>query len=138
MKDLCELKFFLGILKLIAELGLGGAKPASALLEHNQKLTCTDYDNFINNQRTDKDNTDTDHLLSDASQYQRLVGRLLYLTMTRTNIAFDVQTRKFVTRYLVKFGNALISWKSKKQDIVARSSAEAEFRSMASIVAELT
>ncbi|XP_018630843.2 uncharacterized mitochondrial protein AtMg00810-like [Nicotiana tomentosiformis] len=210
MKDLGELKFFLGIefarsregiimnhrkysLELIAKLGLGGAKPASAPLEHNQKLTSADYGNFINTQSTDKDNAHTDHLLPDASQYQRLVGRLVCLTMTRADIAFAVQvliqfmhkpkqshmevalrvvryiksapglglmmpsensgklrayydsdwggcvqTRKSVIGYLVKFGNALVSWKSKKQDTVARSSAKAEFRSMASVVVELT
>lgn len=38
----------------------------------------------------------------------------------------------------MKFENALVSWKSKKQDTAARSSAEAEFRSMASVVTELT
>ena len=38
----------------------------------------------------------------------------------------------------MKFGNAIVSWKSKKQETVARSSAEAEFRSMASVVAEVT
>lgn len=108
MKYLGELKFFLGIefarsreaiimnqrkyaLELIVELWLGGAKPVSAPLKHNQKLTSADYDSFINTQSTDKDNADTDHLLPDASQYQRLVGRLLYLTMTRADIAFAVQ-----------------------------------------------
>lgn len=35
------------------------------------------------------------------------------------------------------YGEALISWKFKKHEIVARSSAEAEFRSMASTAAEL-
>ena len=49
-----------------------------------------------------------------------------------------LQTRRSVTGYLVKFGNAVVSWKSKKQETVARSSAEAEFRSMASVVAEVT
>ncbi|XP_015169405.1 uncharacterized mitochondrial protein AtMg00810-like [Solanum tuberosum] len=49
-----------------------------------------------------------------------------------------LQTRRSVTGYLVKFGNAVVSWKSKKQETIARSSAEAEFRSMASVVAEVT
>lgn len=49
-----------------------------------------------------------------------------------------MQTRKSVTGYLVKFGDDVISWKSKKQETVARSSVEAKFRSMASAVTEIT
>ncbi|XP_019265473.1 PREDICTED: uncharacterized protein LOC109243038 [Nicotiana attenuata] len=49
-----------------------------------------------------------------------------------------VETRRSVTGYLVKFGNALVSWKSKKQSTFSRSSAKAEFRSMASCAAEVT
>ncbi|XP_075092389.1 uncharacterized protein LOC142172624 [Nicotiana tabacum] len=49
-----------------------------------------------------------------------------------------IQTRRSVTGYLVKFGNALISRKSKKQSTISRSSTEAEFRSMASCAAEVT
>ncbi|XP_019240444.1 PREDICTED: uncharacterized protein LOC109220427 [Nicotiana attenuata] len=192
MKDLGELKFFLGIefarsskgivmsqrkyaLELIAEMGLSGAKPAGTPLEANSSLEAEDK------------------LLADAGKYQRLIGRLLNLTMTRVDIAYVVQvlsqhmhkpkqshmeatlrvvryikgspglgllmpsgdsgklegfcdsdwggclqTRRSVTGYLVKFGDALISWKSKKQETVARSSAEAEFMSTASAVAELT
>lgn len=45
-----------------------------------------------------------------------------------------VQTRRSVTSYLVFYRDALVSWKS-KQETVARSSAEAEFRSMAYTVA---
>ena len=64
MKDLGELKFFLGIkfsrsdkgilmsqrkyaLELISESGLGGAKPACTPLEMNQKLTSVQYDKHI-------------------------------------------------------------------------------------------
>ncbi|XP_060211926.1 secreted RxLR effector protein 161-like [Lycium barbarum] len=49
-----------------------------------------------------------------------------------------LESRRSVTGYLVKLGEALISWKSKKQETVSRSSAEAEFRSMASCAAEVT
>lgn len=35
-------------------------------------------------------------------------------------------------------GNSLVSWKSKKQTTVSRSSIEAVYRSLAAIVAELT
>lgn len=42
-----------------------------------------------------------------------------------------------VTGYIVQFGGALISWKSKKQETISRSSAETKFRSMAACIAEI-
>ncbi|XP_015160754.1 uncharacterized mitochondrial protein AtMg00810-like [Solanum tuberosum] len=205
MKDLGDLKFFLGIecarssrgihmsqrkyaLERIAECGLGGARPVATPLEQNEKLTSVQFDECIKLEKKHEN-----PILQNPSRYQRLVGRLLYLTMTRPDLSFSVQvlsqymhspkeshmeealrvvryikeapdlglfmpaentsqllaycdsdwgscseTRRSVTGYLVKFGGALISWKSKKQEIVSRSSAEAEFKSMANSAAEIT
>ena len=128
----------------------------------------------------------------DKHQYQRLVGRLIYLSHTRLDIAYAVSIisrymhdprsshldavhrilrylkscpgkgilfsnhghmkvegytdadwagclddRKSTSGFCVLVGGNLVGWRSKKQSVVARSTAEAEFRAMASGICEL-
>lgn len=99
LKDLGELKYFLGIefcrshrgimmnqrkysLELISEMGLNAANPSWTPLDCNKKLTTTELDEVVG--------SSNDELLEDKGQYQRLIGKLLYLTLTRLDIAFVV------------------------------------------------
>jgi len=48
-----------------------------------------------------------------------------------------IDSRRSITSYCVFLGNFLVSWKSKRQSIVSKSSSEAEYRALASLVYEL-
>lgn len=66
-------------------MGLAGAKPVTTPMDQNQKLTTTEFDQYVPSSHEDPG-------LTDHTSYQKLIGRLLYLTTTRPDIAFVVQT----------------------------------------------
>ncbi|RVW34515.1 Retrovirus-related Pol polyprotein from transposon RE1 [Vitis vinifera] len=124
VKDLGNLKYFLGmevarsrkgivvsqrkyILDLLKETGMLGCKPIDTPMDSQKKLGI------------EKESTPV-----DKGRYQRLVGRLIYLSHTRPDIGFAVSV-----------GN-LVTWRSKKQSVIARSSAEAEYRALAQEICE--
>ncbi|RVW82645.1 Retrovirus-related Pol polyprotein from transposon RE1 [Vitis vinifera] len=192
MKNLGGLKYFLGIevarskrgiflsqrkyiLDLLTKVGLLDCKPTETPIIPNHKLG--EYPNQVP---------------TDKGRYQRLVGKLIYLSHTRPDIAYavsvvsqfmhcpsenhmsavmqilrylksspgkglrfskndhlrvegytdadwagNIMDRKSTSGYFTFVGGNLVTWRSKKQKVVALSSAEAEFRGMAKGLCEL-
>ena len=192
MKDLGNLSYFLGLeissttegyylsqakyaSELLTRAGLTDNKTCTTPLEPNSKLTPMDG-----------------IPLDDPTLYRQLVGSLVYLTVTRPDIAYavhivsqflstprsphyaavlrilryikgtlfhglhfsahsslelraysdadwagDPTDRRSTTGYCFFLGDSLISWRSKKQTVVARSSTEAEYRGLADATQEL-
>ncbi|CAH9090143.1 unnamed protein product [Cuscuta epithymum] len=192
IKDLGKLKYFLGIevarspdsfilsqrkytLDILEESGFLAGRPCSFPMEQNLKLRPDDNSPLV-----------------DVSSYRRLIGRLLYLTVTRPDIVYSVSqlsqflsnprqthldaatrvlrylkqtpgqgiflssdpdfglkgycdsdwagcpfTRRSSTGYFITIGTSPVSWRTKKQSVVSRSSAEAEYRAMAITISEI-
>ncbi|XP_057977637.1 uncharacterized mitochondrial protein AtMg00810-like [Malania oleifera] len=62
-------------LEILEEAGFLGAKPCNLPMEPNLALSEMDGE-----------------LISDPSSYRRLVGKLIYLTITRPDLAYEVHT----------------------------------------------
>ncbi|RVW77211.1 Retrovirus-related Pol polyprotein from transposon RE1 [Vitis vinifera] len=130
-KDLGETQVFLGIEIAQSSSGvvLSQRKYALDILEETGMLDCKPVDTPMD--PNVKLVPGQGEPLGDPGRYRRLVGKLNYLTITRPDISFlcnwagSPTDRRSTSGYCVFIGGNLISWKSKKQDVVARSSAEA-------------
>ncbi|RVW40658.1 putative mitochondrial protein [Vitis vinifera] len=151
-KDLGKLKYFLGIEIAQSSSGvvLSQRKYALDILEETGMLDCKLIDTPMD--PNVKLVPGQGEPLGDPGRYRRLVGKLNYLTITRPDISFltpgqgvlyenrghtqvvgytdadwagSPTDRRSTSGYCVFIGSNLISWKSKKQDVVVRSSAEA-------------
>nr|GEZ93146.1 ribonuclease H-like domain-containing protein [Tanacetum cinerariifolium] len=93
IKDLGKLKYFLGIevletdlglclsqreycLDLLSEYGLFACKPFATHVEQNLAIS--------------NEPTEIDKVLDNITEYQRLIGKLIYLTHTRPDISYSV------------------------------------------------
>ncbi|KAF3620269.1 putative cold shock protein CS66-like [Capsicum annuum] len=74
-------------LELISKKRLGAAKPAATPIGTNIKLTTKEYDDHVYNYEQEVNDPPT-----NIQGYQRLLGKLLYLTMIRLDISYIVQT----------------------------------------------
>ena len=70
-------------LEFISDVGLERSKHVQTPLEPNVKLTSEEHYNCTG--------AKNDTLFEDMSRYQKLIGKLIYLTITRPNIYFVVQ-----------------------------------------------
>ncbi|GJZ25812.1 retrovirus-related pol polyprotein from transposon RE1 [Tanacetum coccineum] len=74
--------------------------------------------------------------LVNPTRFRGIVGSLLYLTISRPDLAFVIAMihKKSTSGYIFTLGSGVFCWNSKKQSVVAQSSAEAEYISVAGAV----
>jgi len=194
IKNLRDLTYFLGleVARNKSGLHISQRKYTLDLLHETGMLDCATMPTPMSHSSR-LSSTDSVQLNEESSStYRRLIGRLIYLTNTRPDIAFSVnnlsqfvssptkhhqqavfrilrylkgnlgsriflhknsnnqlrgysdsdwatcsETRKSVTGFTIFLGESLMSWKSKKQPTISRSSSEAEYRALAATTCEI-
>ncbi|RDY12185.1 Copia protein, partial [Mucuna pruriens] len=135
MKVLGKLKYFLGIEVAYSKQGIFicQKKYVLDLLKETGKLECkTSWVPIEYNHRIECEESP----IIEKSQYQRSMGKLIYLSHTRPDIAYVVNyaglvvDRRSTSGYCMFWGGNLVTWRSKKQNVVVQSSGEEKFRIM--------
>ncbi|GJR80878.1 N-oxide-forming dimethylaniline monooxygenase [Tanacetum coccineum] len=159
MTDLGPLNYFLGISATRTTTGifLSQTKYATEILKRAQMLNCNPCRTSVD---TEKKLGPEGSPVTDPTLYRNLVGALQYLAFTRPDLSYAVQqlclymydprephlnAMKCVLRCpatrrstldTIFLGDNLLTWSSKRQDTLSRSSAEAEYRGVTNVVAE--
>ncbi|XP_042518478.1 uncharacterized mitochondrial protein AtMg00810-like [Macadamia integrifolia] len=164
MTDLGELHYFLGVeatrtmaglcltqtkysLDLLQKTGMTGCKSCGTPVASGSKLSAADGSTLV-----------------DPHEYRQVVGALQYLTLTRSDLSYSVNqacidikpgpisivtaftnadwagcpdTRRSTTGFCTFLGSNLLSWGSKKQPTISRSSSESEYNALAVTVSEV-
>nr|GEW40197.1 ribonuclease H-like domain-containing protein [Tanacetum cinerariifolium] len=154
MTDLSPLNYFLGIsaTRTTSGIFLSQTKYATEILERAQMLNFNHCRAPVD---TEKKLGPEGSPVTEPTLYRSLAGALQYLTFTRPDLSYAVQqlclymcdprkphlnamkrvlrcpaTRWSTSGYCVFLGDNLLTWSSKRQGTLSRSSVEAEYRGL--------
>ncbi|GJT63307.1 ribonuclease H-like domain-containing protein [Tanacetum coccineum] len=158
MTDLGPLNYFMGIsvTRDSSGLFLSQNKHVVEILDRTHMVNCNPSWTPIDTKSKLRSDGDS---VSNPTLYRSLAGSLQYLAFTRLDISYAVQqlfsssttnlvaypdaywagcptTHRSTSSYYVFLGNNLLSWSSKRQPTLSRSSAEAEYHGVSNAIDE--